>query len=145
MLLNFKDQTLRNNMKNKYYLYILPLCAIFLFNGKKYDESVIERIHLNVNICLEGQECGEVAAVTDTGAGSKATKLYAGCIACHGVKGEGGIGPSFKGQKSDYIAAALNEYKNNVERGPQSALMYAQAAALSESDIKELSKYIVTL
>jgi len=23
-------------MKNKYYLYILPLCAIFLFNGKKY-------------------------------------------------------------------------------------------------------------
>ena len=29
-------------MKNKYYLYILPLCAIFLFNGKKYDESVIE-------------------------------------------------------------------------------------------------------
>ena len=48
-------------MKNKYYLYILPLCAIFLFNGKKYDESVIERIHLNVNICIEGQECGEVA------------------------------------------------------------------------------------
>ena len=48
-------------MKNKYYLYILPLCAIFLFNGKKYDESVIERIHLNVNICIEGEECGEVA------------------------------------------------------------------------------------
>ena len=50
-----------------------------------------------------------------------------------------------QGSKSDYIAAALNEYKNNIERGPQSALMYAQAAALSESDIKELSKYIVTL
>ena len=132
-------------MKNKYYLYILPLCAIFLFNGKKYDESVIERIHLNVNICVEGQECGEVAMIADSGAASKGTKLYAGCIACHGAKGEGGIGPSFKGQKSDYIAAALNEYKNNIERGPQSALMYAQAAALSESDIKELSKYIVTL
>ena len=28
-------------MKNKYYLYILPLCALFLFNGKKYDDSVI--------------------------------------------------------------------------------------------------------
>jgi cytochrome c553 len=121
------------------------LCAIFLFNGKKYDESVIERIHLNVNICVEGQECGEVAMIADAGTASKGTKLYAGCIACHGAKGEGGIGPSFKGQKSDYIAAALNEYKNNIERGPQSALMYAQAAALSESDIKELSKYIVTL
>ena len=132
-------------MKKKYYLYILPLCAIFLFNGKKYDESVIERIHLNVNICIEGQECGEVATIADSGAASKGTKLYAGCIACHGAKGEGGIGPSFKGQTSEYIASALNEYKNNIKRGPQSALMYAQAAALSENDIKELSKYILTL
>ena len=132
-------------MKNKYYLYILPLCAIFLFNGKKYDESVIERIHLNVNICIEGQECGEVATIADGSAASKGTKLYAGCIACHGAKGGGGIGPSFKGQTSEYIASALNEYKNNIERGPQSALMYAQAAALSENDIKELSKYILTL
>ena len=97
-------------MKNKYYLYILPLCAIFLFNGKKYDESVIERIHLNVNICIEGQECGEVATIADSDTASKGTKLYAGCIACHGAKGEGGIGPSFKGQTSEYIASALNEY-----------------------------------
>ena len=133
-------------MKNKHYLYILPLCAIFLFNGKKYDESVIERIHLDVNMCIEGQECGAAAIIAqiDTKV-SKGSKLYAGCIACHGAKGEGGIGPSFKGSKSDYIASSLNEYKNKIERGPQSALMYAQAAALSDSDIKELSKYIVSL
>lgn len=133
-------------MKNKYYLYILPLCTIFLFNGKKYEESVIERIHLDVNICIEGQECGAGAVIAkkDTKT-SKGSKLYAGCIACHGAKGEGGIGPSFKGSKSDYIASSLNEYKNKIERGPQSALMYAQAAALSDSDIKELSKYIVSL
>ena len=134
-------------MKNRYYLYILPLCAIFLFNGKKYDESVIERIHLDVNICIEGQECGDTAIISlaDTTKATKGSKLYAGCIACHGAKGEGGIGPSFVGSKSDYIASSLNEYKNKIERGPQSALMYAQAAALSDSDIKELSKYIVTL
>ena len=72
------------------------------------------------------------------------TKLYAGCIACHGAKGEGGIGPSFKGQKSDYIAAALNEYKRILKEA-RKVHLYAQAAALSESDIKELSKYIVTL
>ena len=133
-------------MKNKHYLYILPLCTIFLFNGKKYDESVIERIHLDVNICIEGQECGAAAVIAqiDTKV-SKGSKLYAGCIACHGAKGEGGIGPSFKGSKGDYIASSLNEYKNKIERGPQSALMYAQAAALSDSDIKELSKYIVSL
>ena len=50
-----------------------------------------------------------------------------------------------KAAKSEYIATSLNEYKNKIERGPQSALMYAQAAALSDSDIKELSKYIVSL
>ena len=50
-----------------------------------------------------------------------------------------------KEAKSEYIASSLNEYKNKIERGPQSALMYAQAAALSDSDIKELSKYIVSL
>ena len=133
-------------MKNKYYLYILPLCAIFLFNGKKYDESVIERIHLDVNICIEGQECGAAAVIAqiDTKV-SKGSKLYAGCIACHGAKREGGISPSFKDAKSEYIASSLNEYKNKIERGPKSALMYAQAAALSDSDIKELSKYIVSL
>ena len=50
------------------------MCNI-LFNGKKYDESVIERIHLNVNICIEGQECGEVAMIVDSGAASKGTKF----------------------------------------------------------------------
>lgn len=48
----------------RYYLYILPLCAIFLFNGKKYDDSVIERIHLDINICLEGQDCGEAVGAS---------------------------------------------------------------------------------
>lgn len=134
-------------MKNKRYLIILPLCTLFLFNGKKYDDAVIERIHLDVNICIEGQDCGAVLAEAgaDAGASSKVSKLYAGCIACHGAKGEGGIGPSFKGRKSDYISAALVQYKNGEERGAQSALMYAQAAALSDKDIKDLSEYITTL
>ena len=131
-------------MKNKHYLFILPFYVLFLFNGKKYDDSVIERIHLNVGLCIEGQECGAKAAKVDIPV-SKGTKLYAGCIACHGAKGEGGIGPSFKGSSSEYIANSLYDYKNKVERGPQSALMYAQAAALSDNDIKELSKYIVGL
>ena len=134
-------------MKNKRYLIILPLCTLFLFNGKKYDDAVIERIHLDVNICIEGQDCGAVLAEAgaNAGASSKVSKLYAGCIACHGAKGEGGIGPSFKGRKSDYISAALVQYKNGEERGAQSALMYAQAAALSDKDIKDLSEYITTL
>jgi len=51
-------------MKNKHYLYIVPLCALFIFNGKKYDDSVIQRLSLKVNVCVEGQECGAKAAAS---------------------------------------------------------------------------------
>ena len=126
-------------------LLLITISFLITVGASEAEKAIEKRIAPVGSICVEGQECGEVAMIADASTASKGTKLYAGCIACHGAKGEGGIGPSFKGQKSDYITAALNEYKNNIERGPQSALMYAQAAALSESDIKELSKYIVTL
>ena len=45
-------------MKKNIYLVILPLCFLILFNGKKYDEAVIVRLALTVNLCLEGQDCG---------------------------------------------------------------------------------------
>ena len=45
-------------MKNKTLLIVLPLCFLFLFNGKKYDEAVKERLFLPVKICLEGEDCG---------------------------------------------------------------------------------------
>ncbi|MDC1124295.1 cytochrome c, class I, partial [Gammaproteobacteria bacterium] len=68
---------------NKYYLVILPLCALFLFNGKKYDESVIERIHLQVNVCLEGQQCGEVAQPVSSKSARSVDQIYtSGCAAC---------------------------------------------------------------
>jgi len=51
-------------MKKNQYLIILPLCAIFLFNGKTYNESVVQRIGLEVNICLEGQDCGVASAAS---------------------------------------------------------------------------------
>ena len=45
-------------MKNKTLLIVLPLCFLFLFNGKKYDEAVKERLFLPVKMCLEGEDCG---------------------------------------------------------------------------------------
>ena len=132
--------------KKKYLLLILPLTLIFLFNGKKYEDEVIKRIHIAANICVEGAECGAASVInTSDTAVSASSKLYAGCVACHGAKGEGGVGPSLRGTTAEYIETALLEYKNQIPRGPQSVLMYSQAAALSEKDIKELSKYIVTL
>ena len=45
-------------MKNKILILILPLCFLLLFNGKKYDEAVKDRLNLPVKLCLEGEDCG---------------------------------------------------------------------------------------
>ena len=50
-------------MKNKILLLILPFFFLIFFNGKKYDEAVINRLNLPVKLCLEGQDCGTVSQV----------------------------------------------------------------------------------
>lgn len=68
--------------------------------------------------------------------------LWAGCAACHGADGGGGIGPMLAGQSSDDIISKLTIYKNNGQIGSQSALMWGQAAMLSEKDIETIGKFI---
>ncbi len=74
--------------------------------------------------------------------GDKGKKLYPTCAACHGLSGEGGIGPALAGQSSDDIITKLSAYKAGETLGAQSALMWGQAAALSEDDIANLATYI---
>jgi|TARA_B110000444_G_scaffold124440_1_gene116918 cytochrome c553 len=73
---------------------------------------------------------------------SSIRSLWAGCAACHGPDGGGGIGPKLSGQTADYISDRLITYKNNGTVGAQSALMWGQAAMLSSQQIETLSKYI---
>ena len=68
--------------------------------------------------------------------------LWAGCAACHGADGGGGIGPMLAGQSSTDIISKLTTYKNNGTIGAQSALMWGQAAMLSEKDINMIGEYI---
>ena len=53
-------------MKNKKLIFVMPLCFLLLFNGKKYDEAVKDRLFLPVKICLEGQDCGTSSQTTKT-------------------------------------------------------------------------------
>ena len=55
-------------MRSKILLLILPLCFLFLFNGKKYEDAVKDRLIVPVKICLEGQECGTAAQANQTAA-----------------------------------------------------------------------------
>ena len=68
--------------------------------------------------------------------------LWAGCAACHGPDGGGGVGPKLAGQTADYISGRLTAYKNNEQIGPMSAMMWGQAAMLSDKDISMIGEYI---
>ncbi len=71
--------------------------------------------------------------------------LYKGCVACHGGRGEGGIGPALAGQSAAAVSEMLWQYKNGEQRGPQSNLMWGNAAMLSSADIDNISAYVETL
>ena len=73
---------------------------------------------------------------------SNIRSLGAGCAACHGNNGGGGVGPALAGQTSDYIIEKLTIYRNGGEVGPQSALMWGQASMLSEDDIKTIGEFV---
>ena len=47
-------------MINRKFL-LIPLLFLILFNGKKYEEAVIDRLSVPVKICLEGQDCGSAS------------------------------------------------------------------------------------
>jgi cytochrome c553 len=91
-----------------------------------------------VAIAGEAVEVAEVAALPGEA-------KYAGCIACHGMKGEGSVGPALQGQTADYIKQRLVAYKNGERVGRQSAMMWSQAGLLSDIDIEQLSEYIESL
>lgn len=70
---------------------------------------------------------------------------YASCAACHGAQGQGGAGPKLAGQPASAIEKKLTAYKNKQQVGPQSALMWGMAGALSADDIKNIAAYTATL
>ena len=83
-----------------------------------------------------------LAMQTETPA-DRGAKIYVNCNMCHGMKGEGGIGPKLVGSTS--IVKMLTQYKNGETRGGQSALMWGQAANLSTEDMENLQSYIDSL
>jgi cytochrome c553 len=70
---------------------------------------------------------------------------YQICSACHGVQGQGGIGPMLQGQTAEYIVDRLKSYKAGETLGKQSPMMWGNAALLSEEDIAKLAEYISKL
>ena len=68
--------------------------------------------------------------------------LWSGCAACHGVDGAGGIGPRLTGQTGADITKKLAIYRDNGIVGDQSALMWGQAANLTDTQIDIISQFV---
>ena len=98
-------------------------------------------------------ETGGVVAIAAAKAEAKAAAspaelgelAYVGCVACHGAGGEGGVGPQLAGQSGETIIDKLTRYKNGETIGGQSALMWSQAAMLSNDDIANLGAFVESL
>jgi cytochrome c553 len=64
------------------------------------------------------------------------------CAACHGPKGQGGIGPKLQGQSADDIITKLLAYKAGETVGPQSMMMWPTAKSLTDGQIGTIGVYI---
>jgi len=73
--------------------------------------------------------------------------LYVKCAGCHGNDGsKTALGnKALKGLSADTLAKALAGYKAKTFGGSKKAMMEAQAANLSDADIKALADYISKL
>ena len=69
------------------------------------------------------------------------------CAACHGADGIAVIPgyPNLKGQNEQYIVSSIKAYKDKQRNGGLAAVMQAQAAMLSDSDIANLAAYYSSL
>jgi cytochrome c len=64
------------------------------------------------------------------------------CAACHGAKGEGGIGPQLAGQTADDIISKLMAYKKGEMVGPRSAMMWPTAQSLTDGQIGTIGVFV---
>jgi len=138
--------------------YILTICLamtgtiVMAYNNLEYKN--VPRVHACYGECY-----AEYVAINGTPAEIERRKqalaaedefssirsLWAGCAACHGNDGQGGIGPMLAGQSSDDIINKLTIYKNRGQIGAQSALMWGQAGMLTEEEIATIGKFVQQL
>jgi len=103
------------------------------------DECYEEYVNINGTAPQIEKRKKEIASADEF---SSIKPLWAGCAACHGQEGGGGVGPKLAGQTADYISGRLTAYKNREEIGPMSAMMWGQAGMLSDNDIDTIGKFI---
>ena len=82
--------------------------------------------------------CATGALAADIAAGAAKAKEV--CQACHGLDGNSQVPdyPKLGGQRTDYLAKALRDYKSGARKN---AIMAGFAGTLSPKDIDDLAAY----
>lgn len=129
---------------------IIGLISILAFAYENADVKGYDDVHSCWGECYEKytaingtfteQLAAKRLAMQSETPADRGAKIYVNCNMCHGMAGEGGIGPKLSGSTS--IVKMLQQYKNGETRGAQSALMWGQAANLSTQDMEDLQAYI---
>jgi len=70
------------------------------------------------------------------------SKLYRrNCASCHGVNGEGGVGPKLIGKSAEYILSQLHAFKTGKRKN---YVMFGLLNNLKEEDLQKLAQEIGT-
>ena len=139
-------EKLHNESRAMRYLLvtILALSVTAFAQTDEQRAAIADRIKSFSNVCVAGQDCGGASVANAAVVSLPGEAKYVGCAACHGSNGAGGIGPALAGRQADYIVGRLTAYRANEVVGAQSALMWGQAAALSDDDIQDLAEYVTS-
>jgi len=104
---------------------------------------------MNKRLLISAVTCMLAAVSTMTWAGGnveRGAELADTCLGCHGIPGYRNAYPSYRvpklgGLDEDYLIIALQGYKNETRGHPT---MQAQAATLSDQDMKDVAAYFVS-
>jgi cytochrome c553 len=147
-----ESMMLKDNLNIFLFFFFVMGMSWWAMQGNSGDQS---SVHSCTGECYDNwkQASGGIVAVAvaqeEARAAASPVELgkaaYAGCIACHGSRGEGGVGPALVGQQANAIYDKLVQYKNGETRGSQSALMWSQSAMLGDEDMKNIAAFVESL
>jgi cytochrome c oxidase cbb3-type subunit 3 len=117
-------------------------------SGEEY-KSEVEIAKKEIAVALAGQanavDESNVKALTDATALGEGELIYKSvCAACHGQKGEGGVGPNMTDEQWLHGGGIKNVFKT-VKYGVPEKGMIAWASQLKPADMQKVSSYILTL
>ena len=129
--------------------YLTLATLLVACGGNESDTAQVEEDQAATAEAIAA-DAEEAVATVDA---SKGEALFAPCIACHGINGEGNMAlnaPGIAGQSESYLKRQLWEFKNgqrgNHEGDTAGAQMRPMAAALTDRQaIADVSAYIASL